>query len=495
MIIVRPHVILRGLLYIVLSIGLLYTLPALVAWFYGEAEELMLFLLCTVAYAGSSSLALRLWRAARGISIEMLSGSEALLLSALAWLVAAAVAMTPYVRLLGLSPMDAYFEAMSGLTTTGATVLTALEELPRSVLFWRSMTQWIGGVGIILLFLLLYAAHGPGLWRLYLAEAREQRLAASTKETVKRIWLIYVFYTVVCALTLKFVGGMPLFDAVNHTFTVLSTGGFSTRTRNIEAFGDPKVELVLLFFMLVGGINFFAHYLALARGPKELLGYFETKALLAVWVVATAIVAYDLVAHGYSVYSALRYSSFQTASIMTTTGYTSTDINGLPTMSKTILLLLMFVGGSTGSTAGAIKLARVVVTFHIGLNAVRRMIYPHGVIIPLRVGGRSLATVDVVKVSAFIFFYMLMFLTSTMLFVYMGYQPFEAASLAATAQGNVGPAFADPAQLSAYGKALFIFLMWAGRLELFPALILLAPDVWRGLARSHVRERRRGLAT
>ncbi len=403
---------------------------------------------------------------------------QAMAVSSLGWLLAALIGSAPYVLSGYMSPLDAYFESMAGFTTTGMTLLAGLESLPRSLLFWRAFTQWLGGVGIVLFLLLLVAPGGIGVWRLYLAEAREERLTVRAWDTVKNIWLIYVGYTVACTVLLV-AAGMDAYEAVCHSFTVISTGGFSTRTASIQAFANPVIEAVLTLFMVIGGTNFLVHNLLLRREFRKAISNTEFRAMLFILASSSLLIALDLYVHGLDPTSSLRLAAFQASSIMTTTGYTTTDVNLLPYLSKSVLLVLMAIGGSLCSTAGAVKVARIVVLAKIAYREVLRAVLPPSAIKPIKVGGRVLELNDALRVAGFFFAYMLLVAIATFIVAADGHSLTAALSAALSAQGNVGPAYISLFSLGPAAKATLIVCMWAGRLELMPVLTLLTLKMWR----------------
>ncbi|RLF07631.1 MAG: hypothetical protein DRJ69_06980, partial [Thermoprotei archaeon] len=277
---------------IVVAVGATMLIPAAVAILYGEwrvAGALAASAMAS-ALAGLPGLKLPMPREVRP--------PEALVTSGVGWLLAALVGSAPYVLSGYMGPLDAYFESMAGFTTTGMTLIREIEPWPRGLLFWRALTQWLGGVGVVLFLLLIVAPGGVGVWRLYVAEAREERLAVRAWDTVKNIWAIYLGYTAACAALLA-ASGMDIYDAVCHSFTVLSTGGFSTRTASIAAFANPAIEAVLVVFMVVGGMNFLVHSLLVRRQFKRALRNTELQAMLTILACATLIISLDLASHGY----------------------------------------------------------------------------------------------------------------------------------------------------------------------------------------------------
>jgi len=405
--------------------------------------------------------------------------SEALLVSSITWLAVAFVGALPYVYIANMSWVDAYFESMSGFTTTGMTLIKVIEAVPKSLLFWRAFTQWLGGAGIIMLFIFFAgSAGGVGLWRLYLAEAREAKIRASTWATVRDIWLIYLVYTVACVLTLWMLG-MDLFDAVTHSFTALATGGFSTRTLSIASFNNPAIEAALTFFEFMGSVSFVAHYTLFRYGIKQFLKYYEVRSAILIITSATLLILLDLIVNrGYDPASAFRYSIFQVVSIMTTTGYTTADINSWPPLSKFILLCLMFIGGNLCSTGGAIKVGRIVIALKVMANQLELLFLPPGIIKTIKVNSHAVSVDEVLRLFMFLTLYFATIAVGTLILTAYGYEPFAALSAMASAQGNVGPAYLSLYELTDPAKVLLISGMWIGRLELIPVVALLIPTAW-----------------
>ena len=415
---------------------------------------------------------------------------EGFLVVALAWLIIAGLGAMPFVLLGILDSIDAYFEAMSGFTTTGATVIAHVEGLPKALLLWRAFTQWLGGMGIIVLAVALLPKLGVGGSQLMDAEAPGptlERLTPRIRETARLLWGIYVGLTALDVLLLVFAGGLSWFDAVAHAFTTLSTGGFSTRDRGFTSFSGAA-QWITVLFMMCGGLNFALLYRAIVRRHfRALLTDTETRfygglllgATLALWV--SLGMGTDNLVH----------SAFQAVSIMTTTGYASTDFESWNPAAKMILLVLMFLGGCAGSTAGSIKVIRTWLVFRFILRETRKVIHPHAVL-PIRVSGRVVSEEIVRAVAIFAILYVTIFAFGSVVLLWdvtrvglhMGIV--EASSAVAATLGNIGPGFGTVGPMSTYAqlpetsKILLIFLMWSGRLELFPVIVLFVRSYWKG---------------
>jgi len=468
------YVVLSFLSRIAAAVGATLIVPTLLAVALGEWRMASCFATVSAATLLGSFPGLRL-----SVPSEV-RPSQAMVVSSLGWLLAAFIGSLPYHLSGYMSLLDAYFESMAGFTTTGMTLFSNLESLPRSLLFWRAFTQWLGGAGVILFLLLFVVPGGVGVWRLYLAEAREERLTVRAWDTVKNIWAIYAGYTAACAALLVAVGIDP-FEAVCHSFTVLSTGGFSTRTASIEAFNNPAAEVVLVAFMIIGGTNFLVHSLLVRREFRRALSNTELRAMLVILAASSALISVDLL-RTYDPLTSVRLAVFQAASIMTTTGYTTIDINLLPSLSQAVLLVLMVVGGSLCSTAGAVKVARITVLAKASYREVLKAILPSSAVKPLKIGGKVLELDDALRVAGFFFAYMLMASIATLIVAAEGHSLAAALSAVLSAQGNVGPAYISLFSLGPTAKATLIALMWAGRLELMPVLVLFTTRAWRELA-------------
>lgn len=403
--------------------------------------------------------------------------TEAMATAALGWLTVALFGSLPYSLAGYMDPLDACFESMSGFTTTGMTLIRNVESWPRGLLFWRALTQWLGGVGVVMFLLLFIAPSGVEVWKLYVAEAREERLAVRARDIIKEIWCIYAFYTFICAALLASLGLEP-FEAVCHALTALSTGGFSTRSGSIASFSSPAVEALLIVFMIAGAINFRIHSRLFRLKLREALGDPELKAMLLILIAASLAVSADLALHGYSLSDSLRAALFQASSIMTTTGYTTVDVNCLPPLSQAVLLLLMVVGGGVCSTAGGIKVIRLVALSSAIRWEVVKTILPPSVVRPIKVGDRVLELEDILKAASFLLAYLLMAGLATLLVAAEGHELSAALSAVLSAQGNVGPAYISLFNLGPLGKLTLMVCMWAGRLELTPVLLLLSPRAW-----------------
>lgn len=464
----------------------------------GYDESVLPFVVAGVAGAGGGWLLERLTTGKERVGIR-----EGFFVVAFSWILAAAYFATPY--LVADEPqlgrfVDAYFEAMSGMTTTGASVLTDIEGLSRSVLMWRQFSQWIGGMGIIVLALAVLPRLRVGGRQLFESELpgpEVERLTASIRTVARRLWLLYVALTALLVLALAAVGWsgadplMSFYDAVAHAFTTMPTGGFGTKARSIEDF-SAETQWLLAAFMVIAGANFALLYAIVRRAANPFRDEEFRLYLILLLVGAAALVAKLVEVGLYEGEEAIRQAVFQSVSMMTTTGYASADFNEWPVFAGMVLVALMFVGGSAGSTAGAIKVVRVLVLRRILRRELDQTVHRE-VVVPIRVNGSILDERTVRAIGVFVTLYLVAFLLGTMALVVSetfqgGTRELtweEAVSATATTLGNVGPGLGSLGPMGSFAgladssKGVLIVLMWMGRLELLPVLLLFTRSYWR----------------
>lgn len=382
---------------------------------------------------------------------------------------------------------NAFFETISGYTTTGASILNDIESVPKGILFWRSFTQWIGGMGIIVLAVAILPFLGIGGMQLFVAEApgiTTDKLQPRIQDTAKRLWFIYVGLTLLEAILL-YVGGMGIFDAVNHSLTTMATGGFSTKNASAAYYDTPFIQYVLIVFMFLAGTSFTLTYYALKRNFKKVFSNEEfivyTLFIIAITVIVTATV---MVVTDNGLEKSFRDSLFQVVSIITTTGFVSADYTAWAPFLSVLFFILLIVGGSAGSTAGGVKIIRHVVLFKNSFLELKRQLHPSA-ILPVRISGKAIDQGVVSNVLAFIMIYILIFILGVILLSTMNVEFDTAFGAVATSLGNVGPGIGKVGPLDNFyniptpGKWLLSFLMLLGRLELFTVLMLLTPHFWR----------------
>jgi len=439
--------------------------------------------------AGALVSAVLLWTVTRNNLV--LSRRDGLGVVAFGWLFAGIAGAVPY-YLAGIAPtpLAALFESVSGMTTTGATVLAGLEELPKGILLWRSLTQFIGGMGVLILVVAILPFAGAGGMQLFRAEMpgpTKDRIEPRVTSTAKMLWGVYVLLTV-SLMCLLWLGGMDWFDAVCHSFTTMATGGFSTQSTSIAAYHSIYIETVLIVFMLFAGINFSLHYRVLRGEFSSWWKNGELRFFLGVFVVfsviATVLLHQARAATGLGWGSAFREVSFTCASIMTTTGYTTGDYSQWPVLAKAMLVLLMFMGGCAGSTAGGIKTGRIQVMLKAVAREIRLFMQPKAVI-PVRMNRKNLSDDILLAILSFVALYLFVMLMGVLAMIPCTPNIQTAVSSVITCMGNVGPGFAavgptcNFAGIPEIGKAVLTLLMLVGRLELFTVLAIFMPAFWR----------------
>ena len=405
---------------------------------------------------------------------------------ALCWILMGLTGALPY-AFYGYSYVDAVFETVSGFTTTGATIVSAPSALPRGLQFWRALTQWMGGMGVLVMVLALMPSLGEGSVNLMKAESPgpiSSKLRPKTSETAKSLYIIYIVLTLSETVLLR-VAGMPLFDSLTTSFTTISTGGFSVRDASIAHYHSELIVWIIIVFMFVSGINFSVLFQVQRREWKDALKSEELRWYSVITVGAVALIAVDLVLKaGHGVYESISQSAFQVVTLMTTTGYMTADFDLWPYFSKLTLILVMFVGGCAGSTAGGVKVSRLVILFKGLKRELRRILHTREVR-PLTLEGERVAEGTVSSVSVFFFAYIVILLLCTAIVSLDEVDFTTAFSAALTTISNVGPGFmlvgptCNFGFLSALSKVALTVTMLLGRLEIMPLLLLLFPSVWK----------------
>jgi trk system potassium uptake protein TrkH len=458
--------------------------PCLCSFYYGEVEAYA-FLLSAALVLVASMVAYKKTEPT-GVALQ----KEVFCTVAFGWLLAALFGSLPYlISGTFVSFADAFFETMSGFATTGATVLADVESLPRGILFWRSMTHWLGGMGIIVLFVALLSSLGTGGEKMFLAESPGgsilTKLTPRISDSAKILWGIYLILTI-AEIILLFLFGMPIYDAVCHTFSNVSTGGFSVRNGSIGFYGSPQLEWVIIIITFLAGANFALYYRSVREkslAPLPRNSEFRLYSLII--VLASVLIAYNLYTNAQSGFGdAIRQAAFQVVSIVTTTGFVTADYNQWPFISVTIMFMLMFLGGCAGSTSGGVKIGRILVMFKQTILELRHQIHPRAVI-PLKIDGEVVEQEKVMTILQFFFVYTALILVGVFFMAFQGLDFVTALTAVAAALGNVGPGLGavGPASnfgfISDTGKYFLSFYMLIGRLELFTVLVLFLPSFWR----------------
>ena len=416
---------------------------------------------------------------------KKINTKDGLAIVGLSWIVLSAFGALPLWLSQVSNYTDAFFEIASGFTTTGATIFTDIEALPKGILFWRSLTHWLGGMGIIVLYIALLPALGTNAFQLYKAEApglTAERVDPLIKDTAKKLWTIYFLLSLAQTVALMF-AGMSLFDALCHTFGTIATGGFSTKNASISAFG-PQVQYIIIFFMFLAGVSFILHYQAFKGKP---LIYFKNEEFrYYCLLIVSLVLVFGLVLSNADVSTQpFLESAFQIVAILTTTGFTTADFDLWPNILKFILVLLMFIGGCGGSTAGGMKFIRVLLAIKISLRSVVQVVFPNAVL-PVKFNAKPLSEKLVLAVLAYFTIFVFLLFTGAALFTIIeSCDLITAMTASLSALSNIGPGLnrigpvENFAWVSLPGKWLLTFLMLAGRLELYSILILFIPTTWR----------------
>jgi len=417
-----------------------------------------------------------------------LSVREGFAIVTFGWLAFALFGALPYLLSGGIPFwIDAFFESMSGFTTTGSTILIDIEALPPSLLLWRSFTQYLGGMGIIVLSLAILPMLGVGGMQLFKAEVpgpTADRLTPRIQDTAKLLWGVYLLLSAI-ELGLLMAGNLSFFDALNHTFTTMATGGFSTRNASVAAFNSAYVDWVITLFMFLAGVNFTLHYLALRGRLADFWRNEEFRFYL--WLTLGGIVLLTLFnrAGSYdSIVDSLRYSAFQVVAILTTTGYGTANYELWPVFCQYLLVACMFVGGCAGSTGGGMKVARVLLLFKHAHVQLYRLIHPRAVRL-VKLGERPVDKEVMQAILGFFALYMGVFVSASFTMAALGMDLVSAGTSVITALGNVGPGLGSVgpvdnfAGVPAVGKLVLALCMLLGRLELFTVLVLVIPSFWR----------------
>ncbi len=407
---------------------------------------------------------------------------------AVGWLLVSAFGALPFV-LSGAIPsvVDALFESVSGFTTTGASILRDVEVLPRGVVFWRSFTHWMGGMGVLILMLAVMPSVKASTLHIMKAESpgpSPEKFVPQIGQVARILYFIYLAMTVL-QVVLLLLGGMPLYDSLIHTFGTAGTGGFSSRNASVAAYGSVYLEMVIAIFMLLFGVNFSLYYSALKGNIKAVLRDAELRFYLGTVAVAVLLITVNIInVNHQSLGEAIRYSTFQVSSIITTTGFATTDFTLWPAFSQLVLVLLMFIGASAGSTGGGIKVIRVLLLFKCIKREIIKIIHPRSVY-TVRINGRAVSEEILTGVMAFFFIYIAIFAVSTLILL-LDIDDFTSAATAVAATiGNIGPGLkmvgpmGNYADFNPLSKSVMTMCMIIGRLEIYPILLLFAPAFWK----------------
>lgn len=465
---------------IFIATAMLMILPLVVSLIYSES--------CYLAFLISIGISLAL-----GLPLSLLCktqdrviyAKEGFVLVALAWIGMSAIGALPFV-ISGEIPsyVDALFEIVSGFTTTGASILTNVEALSHGTLFWRSFTHWVGGMGVLVFIMAIIPASTDRSIHILRAEVPGPivgKLVPKMRDTAKILYLIYIVLTAV-QIVLLLIGGMPLFDSILHAFGTAGTGGFGIKLDSIESY-NPYLQWVITVFMMIFGVNFNLYYLILVKKIKSVFRSEELWTYIVISAVATFIIIMDIRDMYGSFSETLRLASFQVSAIITTTGYVTANFDLWPDLSKTILLILMFVGSCAGSTAGGFKISRVVLLFKMVKREIKSLIHPRAVGV-VRFEGKKVEEPVLKSLSAYLAIYIVCFMLVFILISFDGFDIVTNLSAAASCFNNVGPGLAavgpaaSYAEYSVFSKIILSVAMLLGRLEIYPILFVLSRSAW-----------------
>jgi trk system potassium uptake protein len=465
-------------------VGLSMSLPLLVSMLYKDSSTrpllFSIMICCAVGWI--------VFLLSRGDKITHLSHRDGVAIVTLGWLAAGLAGAVPFLLSGAFDNFtDAYFESLSGFTTTGASVLTNIETLPPGILMWRSLTQWLGGMGIIVLSIAILPFLGIGGMQLYKAEIPSpviDKLKPRISDTAKTLWKVYILITLL-QIALLLAGGMNAFDSVCHAFCTMPTGGFSPKNASIAHYNSPYFDGVIIVFMLLAGINFSLHY-RLLKGAAAVFGRdSECRFFLSLVGIFMILVTFDIYGSIYaSLAQAFRYAAFQVASIITTTGFVTADYDQWPSFSRSLLLLCMFLGAMAGSTGGGMKTMRIMLLAKHAYQEIFRIIHPHAVT-TVKLGGRTVPGEILSSIWGFFFLYLGIFVISSMAMAALGLDIVSAFASVAACAFNIGPGLGSVGPVQNYlhvpllGKWVLIFCMLLGRLEIYTVIALLMPEYWR----------------
>ena len=457
-------IILHYLGYIMQGLGIVLLSPIIVELIYGDYFNCIYFIIpCMISFA-LGTIFVRSYK-----NNEMLKLKYAMVVSSLAWLWASLISAVIMVFYVNAPFIDAFFENMSAWTGSGLTLFADVEILPYSILFLRSLEQWIGGLGVVVIFVTVLIRSGTSAARLYKSEAREEKLSPNIRNTLRKSLQIYLLFTGL-GLALYILAGLPVFDAINLTFTTISTGGMSIKNANVGFYHDNIVYAITMFLMILGATSFTVHYKIIKTRGKSFFKDIQVQVMLSLIILATLGVIFLTRNEPVE-------TLFHVISAITTTGANISSpayMTTWPSLSLMILMVLMMIGGSSGSTVGAMKIIRVITAIK-GINlTLTKLISPQGRVLSVKIAGKKLKETEIREATAYLFLYLVFLLFGWGVFLYFGYDPFQSLFDIISTQGNVGLSLGviGPGLPDAI-KIVLTFLMWIGRLEIIPVLILI----------------------
>jgi len=463
--------------------GLAMLLPLPFSFYYGDNDYMALLV--------SSAIAIGIGVPGFFITSRKkqdIRAKEGFAIVTLGWLTFAAIGSLPFFISGSVSSYtDAFFETMSGFTTTGATILTDIEAVPHGILFWRSLTHWFGGMGIIVLTIAILPFLGVGGMQMFKAESpgpTVDKLSPRIAGTAKILWSVYVFFTALETVLLM-LAGMNLFDALCHSFGTMATGGFSTKNASVAAYSSAIIDYIIIIFMIIAGINFSLHYKLFKGKFSDFFKNAELRFFLSLIAVATLLIFLEVLIYHYETAGeAVQYSLFQVVALLTTTGFGTADYEQWSITSQIILLTLMFVGGSAGSTGGGMKVIRLMLLLKFAYNELTRLLHPNA-IVAVKVGDQIIDRKILVNVAGFFIIYVMITTVSILIVSTFGVDLTTSIGAVVATINNIGPGLGNVGPTDNFAhfpdalKWFFSFLMMLGRLEIYTVIILLAPTFWK----------------
>ncbi len=471
---------------LLMAMGALMLLPAVCSLIYKEDDLFSLVVSAAITFFSG----LIVWFLTKlPKKLEEISRKDAFVIAVFFWIAAGVFGALPYfVYGVFTNPVDAIFESVAGFTTTGASALSNIEALPHGILFWRNFTQWLGGMGIIVLAIAVLpklSVGGMQIIRLESPGPTTEKLTPKLAVTAKKLWTVYMVLSVILIIFLLF-GGMSFYDSILHSLSTMSTGGFSPKNASIAAYDSVYIDVVITIFMFLAGINFILHYSIFTGKIKKILNSSELRFYVFLNLAFIILLTLEIREDFYeSFFEALRFASFQVISISTTTGFATADFNLWPEFSKFVLLSLMFVGACSGSTSGSVKIIRILILVKKSYKKLEKLIYPK-IVSPVRFEGKAVDEEAVTGIISFFLLYIFITVTSTMVILLAeNIDILTGISAVAATLGNVGPGLGlvgptgNYSELSGFTKVFLSFLMILGRLELYAILVILTPAFWR----------------
>jgi len=467
---------------LLITLGFFMITPVIVQLIYDELNGTFIYSSVVTIFIGTLFLLSNLDQD-RKLNLQ-----QAFLLTSLSWIGIAIFGSLPFIfSSLELTFSDAFFESMSGITTTGSTIIGDLNNAPKAILIWRSTLQWLGGIGIVIMAITVMPLLNVGGMQLFKLESGDttEKILPKTREIAFNIVSIYFFLSAACAIA-YFFSGMNIFDSIAHAMTTIATGGFSTYNESIGYFQNPKIEIVSIIFIILGSIPFIAYLKYLNGNKKIFFQDIQIKGLIYICLISTIIITLNLfIKEQGNFFSNLRISAFNVVSILSGTGYVTSDFNLWGSFSLVFFLLLMFIGGCAGSTTCGIKIFRIQILWLFVINEIKKSIYPRGVF-PLSYNKGKISKRFMSSIISFVFLYFLIFFLVAMLLSFTGLDFITSFSAAATSISNVGPGLGEMigpsgnfGELSNFAKWILSFAMLLGRLEIFTLLVLFFPGFWR----------------